>query len=316
MKLYRVALPDPLLLFLIALMGGALWLLHPVPEAAGLVRPNAPRVAAVPPPPVAAPRAEPPPPRSRPYPAAVRAELEAVKQAMGERAAALDAQNAEIETLQRRVDALRAELDVLEKQSASLGPAAVAAAPSAEENRMEELVKERRGEISHLESEIASLKAPPAVPMPDARQIPRAVHAPAQKLPVLVDLSGNRIAPVTEEFFRFPFFSVSSQIVATRKRPGETIAEARAPNSQFARFLSKTKSDSRYISCLLNSDSFEAFYAVRHMAARAGFDIAWEPTDTSGGKIAIQRVKLTSKPPSPRDSVSLPDILRDGGREH
>src|ERR1039458_5121143 len=229
MKLHRMALPDPLLLFLIALMGGTLWLLSPVPDAAALVRPNdARRVAAVSPP-VPAPRAEPPPQRSRREPAAVRVELEAVEKTMGERAAALDTQNAEIEMLRRRVDALRAELGVLEAQHASMGPAAAASAPSADEHRMEDLVKERRVEISHLESELASLKAAPAGPLPDARPIPRAVRPPSRKLPVLVDLSGNRIAPVTEEFFRFPLFSLSSEIVATRKRPGETIAAARGP---------------------------------------------------------------------------------------
>ncbi|MGA3025353.1 MAG: hypothetical protein ABSF98_11320 [Bryobacteraceae bacterium] len=305
MKLRRAALPDPLLLFLVALIGGTLWLLAPVPDAAALLRPDSP-AAAVPPPP---PRAQPPQPRSMPNPADLRAELEAAEKAMRERAAALDAQNAEIEMLQRRVDALRAQLEALQARPASTAPAA---SPSDEESRMENLVKERQVEIAHLESELASLTAP-AVPVPDTRRIPRAVGA-SQKLPLLVDLSGNRIAPVNGEFFRFPMFPVSSRIVATRKKPGETIAEARAPNSQFARFLSKIHSGREYVSCLLNGDSFEAYYAVRDMAARAGVDIAWEPADTSSGKIAIQPVRLVSKPP--RNAVPLPDIMRPGAGGH
>ena len=43
MKLHRLALPDPFLMFLIALIGGTLWLLHPVPDAMALVRPPARR---------------------------------------------------------------------------------------------------------------------------------------------------------------------------------------------------------------------------------------------------------------------------------
>ena len=300
MKLHRVASAEPLLLFLIALIGGTLWLLKPVPDAAALVRPPAPQAAAVPPP-----RPQPAQPRSRPNLADVRAELEAARQAMREGAAALDAQIAEIEMLQRRVDALRTELAALEAQRAPMGPAAVT---SAEESRTEDLVQERRAQMSHLESELANLKSALAAPLPDARKVPLAVH-PSQKLPVLVDLSGNRIAPVTGEFFHLPMFTSSSVVVATRKSPGETIAEARAPNSQFARFLSK-------ISCLLNSDSFEAFYAVRDMATRAGFDIAWEPADTRSGKIPIQKVKLVSKPRSPDDVVPLPDILREHAGKH
>ena len=173
-------------------------------------------------------------------------------------------------------------------------------------------MKERRVEISRLESELANLKSALAEPSPDEGQIPRAIRV-SQKLPVLVDLSGNRIAPVTSEFFRLPMFARSSEITATRKKPGESIAEARAPNSQFRRFLSKIHADSHYISCLLNSDSFEAFYAVRDMVTRAGYDIAWEPADTSNGQIAIQRVKLVR---APREVVTLPDIMRSGGAGH
>ena len=99
-------------------------------------------------------------------------------------------------------------------------------------------------------------------------------------------------------------------MVATRKRPGETVAEARAPDSQFARFLSKTPPDTRFISCLLNRDSFEAYFAVRDMATRAGFDIAWEVADTSSGKITIQRVKLVSNPRSAGAPVALPDVMK------
>ena len=72
MKLHRVASAEPLLLFLIALIGGTLWLLKPVPDAAALVRPPAPQAAAVPPP-VPAPRPQPAQPRSRPNVAAGRA---------------------------------------------------------------------------------------------------------------------------------------------------------------------------------------------------------------------------------------------------
>jgi hypothetical protein len=310
MKLRRAVWIEPLLLFLFALIGGTLWLLKPVSDAAALVGPAAPPAAA--PPPVLVPRAESPQPRAQPNLAAVRAELEAAEQAMRERAAALDTQTAEIEMLQRRVDALRAEFESLEARHASVGP--VATAPAAEESYLQDLVKERQAETSHLESELASLKSALAAPAPDTRRVPRAVRT-SQKLPVLVDLNGNRIAPVTAEFFHFPMFGRSAEIVAARKKPGETIAEARAPDSQFARFLSKIHPDSRYISCLLNSDSFEAFYAVRDMASRAGFDIAWEPADTSSGKIAIQKVKLVANPRSPRDVVPMPDIMRGAG-EH
>jgi hypothetical protein len=304
MKLSRAALPDPVLLFLIALIGGTLWLLNPVPDAAALVRPEPPRAAPVQAP---APAVEPPPlPPRGPDLAALRAKLEADAAALRERAAAFDAQNAEIEELRQKVDALRAEFEALEAQRASMGPAIAPAVPATEQARMENLVEEHRVEIAQLESELANLKPPPPVP-PDAK-VPRAVRA-SQKLPVLVDLIGNRVSPVTGEFFHLPIMALSSEMVATRKRPGETIAEARAPHSQFAQFLFKLNADTRYVSCLLNSDSFEAFFAVRDMTARAGLDIAWEPADTSSGRIAIQRVKLVAKPRS-RAVVQVPDVMK------
>jgi hypothetical protein len=307
MKLHRVALPDPLLLFLIALIGGALWLLNPVADAAALLHPDTPRVAVIHPP-VPAPRTEPLQPPKAPDLAAVRAQLEAAEKEMRERAATLDTQNAEIDVLQRRVDALRAELAALEAHRSPVDPAA-ATALSTEETRAEDLVKQRQMEESHLASELASLKTALEATPSVARRVPRAVGASA-KLPVLIDLSGNRIAPVTPEFFHFPMLTLSPDLVATRKRPGETIAEARAPGSQFARFLSKTPTDTRFISCLLNRDSFEAYFAVRDMATRAGFDIAWEAADTSSGKITIQRVKLVSKQRSAGAAVALPDVMR------
>lgn len=304
MKLDRTALPDPVLLFLIALIGATLWLLKPVPDAAALVRPEPPRAAPVQAP---APVVEPPPPSRRaPDLAALRAGLEADSAAVRERTAALDEQNVEIEKLRLKVDALRIELDALEAQRASIGPPIAPAVPATEEARLQNLVNQRRDQIAQLESELANLKTPPPAP-PDAN-VPRAVRA-AQKLPVLVDLIGNRIAPVIGEFFHLPIVALSSEVVATRKRPGETIAEARAPDSQFARFLSKLNTGTRYVSCLLNSDSFAAFFAVREMTARAGLDIAWEPADTSSGRIPIQRVKLVAKPSS-RRVVPVPDVMR------
>jgi hypothetical protein len=311
MNFRRLPLPDPLLLFLIALLSGTLWLFRPIPNVPARAPREVRQAAAAPPP---APRAQPPKQSAGPNLATVREELEAAEKAIVTRAAALDAQTAEIEMLQRKVDALRAELAALEAQGASMGPAPALPASSAEESRMEGLVKDGRVEVSRLESELTSLKSAPRVPVSDAKRVPRAVRV-SQKMPALVDLSGNRIAPVNGEFFHFPMFALSSETVATRKRPGETIAEARAVKSHFARFLAKIRPDSEYISCLLNSDSFEAFYAVRDMASRAGFDIAWEPADTRSGKIPIQRVKLVSKPHS-GDGVKLPDIMRDGAGEH
>jgi ribosomal protein L29 len=305
MKLDRATLLDPVFLFLVALIGGTLWLLNPVPDAAALVRPEPLRAEPVRAP---VPVVEPPPPSREPGLSALRRKLEAGEFALRRRAAALDADNAEIEELRQKVDALRAELEALEAQRASMHPPNPPAVPASEEAGLTDLVNQRRIQISQLESELANLKLPPPAP-PDAK-VPRAVRA-SQKLPVLVDLVGNRIAPVNGEFFHLPRLAISSGLVATRKRPGETIAEARGPHSQFAEFLHKLNSETRYVSCLLNSDSFEAFFAVWDMTIKAGLEIAWEPADTRGGRIQIQRVKLAAKPHA-RDVVPVPDVMRPG----
>ncbi|MGA8028569.1 MAG: hypothetical protein WB992_15605, partial [Bryobacteraceae bacterium] len=93
-----------------------------------------------------------------------------------------------------------------------------------------------------------------------------------------------------------------------RIRFGETIDQARGPGSAFRNFLSTIDRKRCYVSCLLNADSFDAFYAVRDLTAKAGLDIGWEPVDTSSGKITIFGVKLGS--PRKKKSVPVPDIIK------
>jgi len=298
----RVALrAGPFVMFLVALAVGSAVLIRLAPaETSAPPKHETVRVIT--------PVMVPPPPRQEIRQAdvdSVRAELRQAEDAARTRAAEVDEFDSQLAALQARVDALRAELKSLEdKRAAAL--AAIASDPR-ENPPLERDLQAKREELTQLTANLADMKAARGS-LPKKFGVTRELNA--SKLPAPVDLIGNRIAPVTKDFFHFPLLGFSGPTVVKRSHPGETIAEARQPDSKFANFLRSVRHNGEYLSCLLNADSFEAFDAVRQMAARAGVDVSWEPAWTNSGAIAITRVHLVRKPRSHDKPVALPDIVR------
>lgn len=295
----------PFLLFLTVLAAGSIWMIRPIPGEA----------APLPPPPKAPPVMIPVVERpvlelvrvTEADIAKLRVELQSAETEVRDKKASLAASDTDLSALQKKVDALRAELQALEAKLAELLARAKHQAVAADD-ALEEKVEEQREQAVKLESDLASLRAQSLTP--DERRRLRTAVTPMWRLPVLVDLIGNTIAPVDKDFFRFPMLELSSRFVVKRKRPGETIAEARKPDSMFHEFLADVRKQRGYVSCLLNSDSFEAFHAVREMATRAGVDVSWDPADTRDGNVTIERVHLVNKLSKKDRPVSLPDIVR------
>jgi len=295
----------PLIAFVAALLAGSMSMIRFVPRDAGPL-PPLPK-----PPPFLFPLLLPPPaPAAAPVPEidiqALRNRLSELLNAIRERKSANDATSAELEALQKKVDELRAELETLEARRTAM-IAAPANAPSADDT-LETQVADDRTQVAAGEEDLAAIKAAPESKLANPQF--RGAISPFQKLPAPVELNGNRIAPVDRDFFRFPLIVLSSSIVVTRKHPGETIAEAQRPDSMFAKFLARVRKEHCYISCLLNGDSFEAFFAVREMARRAGLDVSWEPAWTADGNVAITRVRLVRKASVKQKTVALPEIVR------
>ena len=92
-----------------------------------------------------------------------------------------------------------------------------------------------------------------------------------------------------------------------RRSEGETIAEIHDPQSAFKEMLAKIRPEKQYVSCLLNSDSFEIFREVRRLVQAKHLDFGWEPIDTSSGKIALYPVRITKKA-STRPKANMPRV--------
>ena len=158
---------------------------------------------------------------------------------------------------------------------------------------MSAVVDQRREEVELLQADLARAKAPVPQQLGENSQLSQS-SAPSNKVPVPVELIHNQIAPVTRDFFKFSTFK-RAKYSATRSRRGETIDEASNPASLFGKFLTKLHPNREYILLLVNPDSFDAFYAIRELAMKAGVEISWQPSDTSDGKIAIVHVVLPSR---------------------
>jgi hypothetical protein len=298
----------PLLLFAVALIGAAAWLIGPVSSRSVLAR-TVPAPAA----PVLAPRrveavyqatrfAAPPPEHDIER---LRRELEKAEIDARSHLAALEASNADLESIQTQIDALRAEIAALQAKRAALGPNGPAN-PEAEADQLSQVVDQRREEVVLLQADLARAKAPAPQPGGENTQLSTA-SAPSNKLPVPVELLHNQIAPVTRDFFRFSSFNRAT-FLATRSRRGETIDEARNPESLFGKFVAKLRPDREYILLLVNPDSFDSFYAVRDLAMRAGVEISWQPSDTSDGTVPIVHVVIPSK--RHPGVIPLPDVVK------
>jgi hypothetical protein len=293
----------PLIVFVAALLAGSMSMIRFVPRDAAPL-PPLPKS-----PPVLFPLVLPPAVHSAPATEidiqALRDRLEELRSAIPVHQSSNNVTAAELEALQKKVDELRAQLETLEARRAAT-PAAPSNVPAGDD-ALETQVADDRTQVAAREQDLASINAVPDSKIANPQF--RGASMPVWKLPAPVELSGNRIAPVDRDFFHFPLLLISSSVVVTRKHPGETIAEAQRPDSMFAKFLERVRKERCYVSCLLNGDSFEAFFAVRDMARRAGVDVSWEPAWTADGHVAITRVRLIRKASDKQKTVALPEIV-------
>jgi hypothetical protein len=310
MRLHSKIALDPLFLFFILLSAGTLLILGPLNRPAA--RPTPHHVAAQPPivRALAERRVEPaasPTLRAlEPDPRLFTTDFQTLQITLGELRSELKKTTDEANAAQARVDAARAELRALDTQAASLRNSNTAASEPSETQHLESLITRRRQEADQLGKDLERETAP-APEQGKENAVLALAKQPVNKLPQPVELLENRITPVTKQYFRFPLLSLKPQFTVKRIRMGETIAEAQRPDSEFAAFLSSIRPNSVYISCLLNRDSFQAFYAVREMAAKKGIEVGWEPAETSGGSISMLGVKLAS--PSDTKRVAVPDVI-------
>ena len=295
----------PLATFIVALAAGSVWMVRFV------------RAEVAPPPPMPRPPAVlvtlVPPPAPRPMTVkdpdlrVLHARLTELLKAIAEQRAANDTSAADLDVLQKKVDDLRAEVESLEARRAALLSASETIGPE-NDAALEIQISNERKTVAAREQDLANAQV-----QLDAEPWTRSFSAslvPLRQLPAPVELIGNRIAPVDRDFFQFPLIVLSSRLVLTKKHPGETIAEAGQPDSRFAKFLEQVRREHCYVSCLLNSDSFDAFFAVRNMARRAGVEVSWEPAWTQDGKVAITRVRLVGRASGTEKTVELPGVVR------
>ena len=211
-----------------------------------------------------------------------------------------------ITTARKSLEKLRAELDLLRQQAVHPESATVISQSTkqlqVEIEALRRLLAQRQAESGVVETQLANTKTKSDLAVP---YVPRA--SPADKLPVVVELIHNRAVPVNKVGYKIGFGLTN--VTATRKWEGETVAELQAPGSVFLEMLSKIKAEKQYLSCLLNADSYEAFRAVRQIAQRKGIDVGWEPADTAGGELKLYRVRLQNKP-SKGDVPRVASILR------
>jgi hypothetical protein len=299
----------PLLLFAVALVGAAAWLIGPVSSRSVLARtvPASPAPALAPRPVVAVhPATKFAAPPSEHDIERLRRELETAEVDARSHLAALEVSDADLKSIQAQIDALRAEIAALQAKRAALGPSGPANPEATEADQLSKAVDQRREEVVLLQADLARAKAPAPQPGGENTQLSTA-SAPSHKLPVPVELIHNQIAPVTKDFFRFSSFHRAT-FLATRSRRGETIDEAKNPESLFGKFVAKLRPDREYILLLVNPDSFDSFYAVRDLAMRAGVEISWQPSDTSDGTVPIVHVVTASK--RHPGVIPLPDVVK------
>ncbi|HZU28642.1 MAG TPA: hypothetical protein VFA04_24165 [Bryobacteraceae bacterium] len=297
----------PVLLFLVLFASGSAWMIRPEPGGPAPLPPM-PQPAPVylpltPSPPVA----DETPRITDADVQQLRTQLETAEAAVREAKDSLQISQAELDALQKKVDALRAELAALEAKRAAILAAMGPIAPSPDDD-LARKVNLQREEAAKLESNLQALRDQLAAL--DVKTRLRTALRPAWKLPRPVELCFNRIAPLDKDFFHYPLLAMGVTETITRKRPGETIAEARRPDSAFSEFLARVREQGGYVSCLVNSDSFQAFFAVREMAARYHLDVSWEPAWTQNGAIAVTRVHLIKKASKKDITVDLPQIVR------
>ena len=224
----------------------------------------------------------------------LRRELDVAETDARSRLAALEASNAVLEAIQTQIEALRTEIASLEAKRAALGPSRPTIPEAAETDQLSAAWTNVAKRSQLLQADLARAKAPVPQQLAARTRNFRNHQHPATRLPVPVELIHNQIAPVTRDFFNFSTFK-RANYSATRSRRGETIDEASKPASLFGKFLTKLHPNREYILLLVNPDSFDAFYAIRELAMKAGVEISWQPSDTSDGKIAIVHVVLPSK---------------------
>ena len=197
---------------------------------------------------------------------------------------ALQAENQQSITLieheQKTLDKLQTQVQTLEAQPVAAQNqlqhlVQANRAEAGEVEALRRLLAEKEGEADRLRAQLETTKPRPEAEMPGIHTATR-----ANKLPVLLELIHNRAVPFNKEFYHSKLKLIGPAVVE-RRSEGETIAEIHKPGSAFNAMLGKLNPEKQYVSCLLNSDSFEIFREVRRIAQAKGIDLGWEPADTT-----------------------------------
>ena len=196
--------------------------------------------------------------------------------------------------------ALRDSLRVAE-QRASLG--------SARRDRASQRAASMAARRSELEAEVVRREQAVA----DARQRLTATQRPdvsslvgtptaerTEKKPAIVVLRNDRVVVFGDDTYDSDRVPLGNTTV-TRARPtdsGETIEEAKAPDSRLRAALEELDPSEDFVALVVASNSFAAFRVVRELARSEGIAVGWEPYtgddgtlwfSTSGRAMSVQR---------------------------
>ncbi len=322
MNLNWDSLLEPIFLFILSVLAGTLWVIVPVhsnrdphPPMANVAPVAQAIVTPVPEAPLESPLAE----EIETAQGAISEQIDIVRSKeekvalSGEELKQLEVQNQQlslnIQAEQKNLERLRGELEILRKQSGDPNSSAPIAKLSkeiqSEIDSLRRLLQQRQAESAQLVAQLGETKSKSDLAVP---YIPKASEA--DKLPILVELLHNRAVPVNKTGYKMGFGFTST--TATRKWEGESVPEIQKPGSAFMQYLGKINGNKQYLSCLLNSDSYQVFRVVRQLAQQKGIEVGWEPADTTSGELKLYRVRFQNKPsgPSKESPVKLPPILK------
>jgi hypothetical protein len=263
---------DPICLFILCQIAGTLWVITPRKAFAPAVAPN---------PSVDVHRAE-----VSGFTAQKSALEKAVKlarkqlgnlsQPVQAEVTEVDRLNAEIRANEQQVKESEEKLGELNRKESNL-KAKIEAVPGPDpqiEKGSQQLAPQlaaKQAEVKRLQQALDQANGP----------LEGAVGSPTQVASNLnyrfVHLIKNRAVPVDDKHYKVDGLRLIPLA------PGETVDEIKRPDSDFGSFLQRIDSSKAVLQCLLESDSFPIFRAVRRLAREKGISVSWKPFNAPDG---------------------------------
>jgi hypothetical protein len=301
MKLQPFDLLDFFFLTLIATIAGTLAVIVPFPAAP--VEP-APR------PPVVAPVAAPPPPVSEKERGALEGAGAALLREWDLTAAQLQSAQTEAQRLaeemrqrQELIEKLRQLAGEKHKDSGAIEEKLAASQAenlrkATEAERLNQLMKQKRNELTQVEEELRRTANPVGDAAPGGNSQRATVARETDKEAEVMEFVGDRAVPVDKD--HFAFLRLGDAVLAVRKEgvTGEAAGEMEKPGSKFLNKLKGLDKNKQFLFCLVNDDSFKAFRRARRIAQGMQIGVGWEPYDSKDRKIVFGRGGR--KPTEPR----------------